>query len=319
MTVSTFGPACEGSISSRRDNGFSIRQGLSRGRVQGQLIAAMLVAAFWVAPSGAAVQAEKPLKRSWRYKGVVGLNIAQTAFSNWAEGGTGAAAYTLTTQNEVSHEFGKYRLTWRSKFVFGQTKQEGEEVRKAADEVRIDIALARKIGIKVDPYVSVAFRSQFAKGFDYSQKPKLLRSDFLNPLYIVESAGVGLEPRPGMFWRLGLALKETGVTQTRFAAIYTDDDATTQVEKWRFETGVKSTFSGKIQLNSNLSYATRLALFTSFENLHTVDVNWENTVTAKVAKFVNVNLDVLVFYDEDISTRTQIKERLSIGLVYEFP
>jgi transcriptional regulator with XRE-family HTH domain len=261
----------------------------------------------------------------WTQKIVAGFNVTQSQYSNWSEGGTNALAYTLSLLADVTYESDRYRFASSGKFVFGQTKQEGEEVRKAADELRVDLSLTRKIGIKIDPYLSVTARSQFAKGYDYSKKPKVLRSDLFNPLYIVESAGFAYEPQTGeavseLLWRFGLALKQTGVTQSRFAAIYTDDVTTAeQVEKWRFETGLESTFAAKVQLSSNLSYRTRLGLFTSFENLHTVDMNWESTITAKVAKYVNVNLDVVLFYDEDISTRTQVKEVLSIGLAYTFP
>ena len=37
------------------------------------------------------------LKNGWNMSGVVGLNISQTAFSNWAQGGSNSLAYSAYT------------------------------------------------------------------------------------------------------------------------------------------------------------------------------------------------------------------------------
>jgi hypothetical protein len=266
----------------------------------------------------ASVRGQEQTARGWSYQVASGLNIAQNQFSNWAEGGTDAVAYSATLQTQFINNMEKYQFTAHTKFGFGQTKQQGEEIRKTTDDIRLDAALVRKFGLKVDPYISVSARTQFAKGYNYAVKPKVLRSDFVNPLYLTESIGFGFEPRSGVFWRLGAGLKATITTQTRFALIYTDDAKTPEeIEKWRLETGLESTLSGTFQINTNLSYESRLGVFASFDEPQSPDVNWENVFTVQVAKYINVNLDVVLVYNEDVSRRTQVKEVLSIGFVYK--
>ena len=61
---------------------------------------------------------------------------------------------------------------------------------------------------------------------------------------------------------------------------------------------------------------TKLRLFTRFNMLDVWDVRWDNTITAKVNDFVNVNLNVLIIYEKSQSLRTQIKEALQLGFTY---
>lgn len=37
------------------------------------------------------------LKNGWNMNGVVGVNLSQTAFSNWAQGGTNSLAFAVYT------------------------------------------------------------------------------------------------------------------------------------------------------------------------------------------------------------------------------
>lgn len=65
-------------------------------------------------------------------------------------------------------------------------------------------------------------------------------------------------------------------------------------------------------------FKSKLELFTSFENLDTVDAVWDNTLTAKVSKYFAVNLNVYLFYDEDILSEMQVKQTLAFGVTYTF-
>ena len=48
-----------------------------------------------------------------------------------------------------------------------------------------------------------------------------------------------------------------------------------------------------------------------------IDVNWENRVSAAVAKYVTVSLYLQLLYDKETDTRGRFKETLALGLTYK--
>ena len=249
------------------------------------------------------------------YQVIAGLNITQNTYDNWAAGGEDALAYTLTLNSKIEKNRPKYIWTVTGDFAFGQTKQGDDPIRNAVDKITVEGLYTHKLGVYVNPYVGLGFDTQFAKGYDYSVDPKIARSNFLDPIYIMGGAGAGFFLKPNLTTRLGLAFKETRAD--KFAGFYSDDpDTPDEIEKSRFETGVESVTDFNVKLGENLLYETKLGLFSAFEHIDIVDIKWDNKWTAQVAKYVNVNLNVLLYYDEDIVKKTQIKETLAIGLTY---
>ncbi|UCE20205.1 MAG: DUF3078 domain-containing protein [Gemmatimonadota bacterium] len=249
------------------------------------------------------------------YQVIAGLNVTQNTYDNWAAGGEDALAYTLTLNSKIEKNRPKYIWTVTGDFAFGQTKQGDDPVKNALDKISVEGLYTYKLGAYVNPYVGLGFDTQFTKGYDYSQDPKVSRSNFLDPIYIMGGAGAGFFLKPNLKTRLGLAFKETRAD--KFANFYTDDPETpAEVEKSRFETGLESVTDFNAKLGENLLYETKLGLFSAFEHLDVVDIKWDNKWTAQVAKYVSVNLNILIYYDEDIVKKTQIKETLAIGLTY---
>ena len=112
-----------------------------------------------------------------------------------------------------------------------------------------------------------------------------------------------------------MAIQET-FSSEKYLKKYTDDPATTKIEKFKFETGLESVTEGNVEFAKNMLLNTKLRLFTRFNMLDVWDVRWDNTITAKVNDFVNVNLNVLIIYEKSQSLRTQIKEALQLGFTY---
>lgn len=81
------------------------------------------------------------------------------------------------------------------------------------------------------------FQFQFAKGYLYSDTAaRQLASDFMDPVFLVESDGLGLALHPTFTTRLGVAIKQT------FSKYYDwADDASIldKVETFRFESGME--------------------------------------------------------------------------------
>ena len=98
--------------------------------------------------------------------------------------------------------------------------------------------------------------------------------------------------------------------------MYSDDPATTELEKFKNETGIESVTEYSWSFMEDMNYSTYLRLFGRFEDLSVWDVRWDNVITAKINKYVNVNFGVLVIYDVDETAKTQVKEALQLGISY---
>ena len=82
------------------------------------------------------------------------------------------------------------------------------------------------------------------------------------------------------------------------------------------ETGIESVTEAKYTLDDNLLLTTKLRLFSAFDNLDVWDVIFDNTITAKINSYLNVNLNVLMVYDADETLKTQLKQALQIGVTF---
>lgn len=114
--------------------------------------------------------------------------------------------------------------------------------------------------------------------------------------------------------RLGIAFQEVFTNRQRK---FTDNPETKdRIEAFKLETGIESVSNADFKVMENISYKATLRLFSRFEKMKYWDVRWDNTITAKVNDFVNVNLNVLIVYERKQTLRTQIKEAFQLGIVY---
>jgi hypothetical protein len=258
---------------------------------------------------------EDEMQMGWNNKVVAGLNLTQAAFDNWSQGGEN----TLAWQANLSGSFIRLaeRSEWQNsvKLAYGMAKTGDQDARKSVDELRLETAYVLKPGLPVDFYGAVTGETQFAKGYDYGEDTREPISDFVDPGYFTESAGILKSYRGVLQSRLGAAAKQT--VANHFAARYSDDpDTPDEVEKVRSEFGLESVTDLTLKVSENLAFDSRLEIFSNLKATNEIDVRWDNLLTAKVAEYVNVTLNVKTFYDRDISTRRQIKQSLALGLSY---
>ncbi|MFZ1517446.1 MAG: DUF3078 domain-containing protein [Ignavibacteriaceae bacterium] len=250
----------------------------------------------------------------WNMVGVVGLNLSQTSFSNWAQGGSNSLAFAAYTNlGAIYHSF-PWKWKNRLNVIYGRTKLEGSDYRTAENDIYFESVASRNIGWAVDPFVSVTFRSAVTKGYDYSNPDSSVQIvDFFDPGYISEAIGFTYDQNKIITTRLGLAFQQTFSNQ--FTS-YTDDPETPEIEKFKFDTGIESVTEVKYEFLPNMTYYSFLRLFSRFNSLDVWDVRWDNIVTAKVNDFMNVNFSVTVLHEISQTRKTQLREALQLGFSY---
>lgn len=243
------------------------------------------------------------------------LDVAQTSFANWAQGADNSLAYVsglnLTLSQDLPH------AAWQTKveLIFGQTRLGTKGTRNTQDKIDLYAQYTHKSKTLSNPYVSLSLLTQFAKGYDYRKDPPLLKSDFWDPAYLMESSGSGLVLTPRVQGKVGVAVKHTF---TRHLTAYSDDPKTSNtIERVKVEPGLTARTDVNLAVNSNLTFGQTLELFSNLRGFRQLDVRLDNRLEARVAKFVSVNLNIFLLYDRDQSRKVQLREFLGIGFVLD--
>lgn len=259
---------------------------------------------------------EQKSEHGWQKELVGNLNLTQTQFDNWTQGGEDASAWQLNINGKAVDDKEKYKWDNSGKVSYGRTKIASLESRKSVDEVKLESVFTYLLGVYVNPYVAVSGETQFTKGYKYTEDSKTAVSTFLDPGYFSQSAGVGYEPAKEFKTRLGFAIHETITSD--FPVPYADDPDTEDIEKTKVEPGLESVTDFSKSLIGNILLTSKLELFYNFGDFDETDVKWDNIFSAKISKYIDVNFNVKLLYDRDSSEKRQIKQALAVGLTYTF-
>lgn len=267
------------------------------------------------------VQAEETANTStarslWKNEAIGQFNLTQNRFDNWSQGGENSISWQLGFRGKAQLKTGQYQWANSGKISYGETQTGGQEFRKSSDDIKIESVFTYSLAKYLNPYLSLKGETQLAPSYEYQDEVKIQIANFLDPGYFIESLGLGYAFDPIIETRLGLAIKES-ITRD-FPVPYTDDPDTADIEKIKVEAGLESTTDFRLQLTDIVLFTSKLEFFSNLKSVDTVDVRWDNNFTAALAKHINVQLNVELFYDHDISVRRQLKQILSLGLTYSF-
>lgn len=244
----------------------------------------------------------------------VGMNISQISFTNWVKGGENSITWTLIGDFNLNYKSKKWAFKNHVKSAFGRTKIGSQNFKTNDNELYIESVFSYNVGWKVDPYFSNTVRTQITEGFDYNKEPKQKIADIFDPGYVTQSLGFNFDKRKKFKSRLGIAIQQTFTNRFRQ---YSDDKQTIdKIEAFKFETGMESVTHGEFTIDTNLKLKSMLRLFTRFEHIDVWDIRWDNNIVAKVNSWLNVNFSFLLIYEKNQSFKTQIKQALQVGIIY---
>lgn len=264
----------------------------------------------------------------WNLKGVTGLNLSQTAVSNWSAGGENTMAGTAYLNGSLTRKSGNW--LWSNALIleYGLTNTKSLGSRKSSDKIDFTTQLGYSTDNKWYYTVMGDFKSQFYKGYDYSTDPRSYISNFFAPAYT--NISLGLEYRPGTWYSLYLspiAGKLTFVNSDYLSSIgaFGVDPG----DKFKAELGAyfKARMERKIMENVNL--ISTLDFFTPYNSsFGNIDINWDILLSMKINKYLSANVNTTLKYDDDIRSvaddgtlrgpRVQFKEVIGVGFAYNF-
>ncbi len=300
-----------------------------------------------------------------------GLNLTQSSYSdNWKGGENGAVSWTAFANGLAEKQISP-NWNWLStmRLLYGQTRQQelnsnGERVwgdsEESADQIDIETTFRLTKGWPVDPYASLRWESFFR-----DQTDPLGRDLWFNPMTFHESVGIARKfidyEDHQLLGRFGLGARET-YRKFFVAAI---GDETSSETAW--DAGAEVVLQYLKVFEDKLTYTSRLSVYQPFtwsktdvfdalpsdslmaaglpadiaDYTTTVDIDWQNTFSAQITKFIAVQLYVELLYDKydntvvpmaddtgsitnadavaaSVRRKGQFKETLGIGLTYRF-
>ncbi len=274
----------------------------------------------------------------WKKGGVFAVNLAQTSLTNWAAGGENSIAINGIFSAFANLNQGKSR--WDNSLDIGygilrQGSKENKLTRKTDDKIDFLSKYGREAFKNFYYAALLNFKTQMTEGKDYKdpEDPKKISNRFA-PAYLLFAVGMDYKPNANFSAFIApLTAKFTFVNDEDLSAI--GAFGVTPGKKSRGEIGgyvraiyTKNDFQGEFM--KNVSFTTKIDLFSNYaHNPQNIDVSWETLIGMKVNKYITVNFNTHLLYDDDIKIQVpegegsvgslvQFKEIFGVGFSYNF-
>lgn len=280
-------------------------------------------------------QDEQP--QGWSHKGNIGLNFGQSSYTNWAAGGQNSVNGQGIFNYEIHYLKGKFKWDNTLNAALGYSYYSFKKKPIKTDD---KIEFTSLAGIKATEHLNysaeLAFRSQFAKGYNYELDSTNYISKFLAPAYITLGLGIEWVPNPhfSLYFspitgRVTIVNDERLAEEGAFGVNTLDANDTTHhaINKVRYEFGARAVAKFQYPIAKNIDFNSKLELFSNYLNHpERIDVDWQNMLVLKVNDWLNANLATHLIYDYDIpfhneagelikGSKVQFKEVLAIGFM----
>jgi hypothetical protein len=269
---------------------------------------------------------------AWTYDLAGKLSGSQAAYKDWQEGGLNTVSFTTSIDGTAQNTTNRWTQTHELRLGFGIIKSEDDEddepLRKSTDLIRAQTNLRyRGNGFfrRFKPTISARLRTQFAKGFDYTnnpfpdgtpqadREPPVQTSAFLAPAFITETIGLTYNPKEWYTVRLSAASKQTVVRDRSLGVLYDIDPGETS----RIEAGTELAATFDREILPNVRYKSTANVFFSFNQTENPpDVLWENYITMQVNSWLTTDLEFVALFDENTTDAIQLKQVLSVGVTF---
>ena len=282
--------------------------------------------------------AQDELPQGWSHKGNIGLNFGQSSYTNWAAGGQNTISGQGIFNYEIHYLNGSFKWDNTLNTSLGYSYFDfNHKPIKTDDKIEFTSLAALKATEHLNYGAELAFRSQFAYGFDYANDSTNYISKFLAPAYV--SLGLGIEWAPNPHFslyfspvtgRMTIVNDDRLAEEGAFGVNDLDKNDTvvhTNFAKVRYEFGARAVAKFQYPLAQNIDFNSKLELFSNYLNHpERVDVDWQNMLVLKVNDWLNCNLATHLIYDYDIpfydeaglrieGSKVQFKEVLAIGFM----
>lgn len=262
----------------------------------------------------------------WSYAGDYSLQFLQNYVSdNWYKGGE--SNYSMIGAATLQANYNdKEKIKWDNKLEMklGMQSSQGDTLHnyKSSEDL---IRLTSKLGVQATKkwyYTLQAIAStQFTHG--YKANDPAVYSDFMSPLNI--NLSLGMDYKVEWFDKRLMGTVNISPIAGNFKYV----DRLSLAKKYGIDEGkhslwdLGSTFTTDLSwtISDLIKWKTRLYAYTTY---HRAEVEWENTVTFQLSKYISTQVFVYPRFDDSAKKRNskygyfQLKEYWSLGFNYSF-
>lgn len=286
----------------------------------------ILLSLFFITKVSAQTENKDSIQQKWDLKGISGINLSQTAMSNWAAGGENAIASNIYLNGSLTYTQGNWLWANYLALDYGLSKTKSQGMRKSTDK----ISFSTQLGYSIDNGWYYTFmgdlNTQFTKGYNYPDKSHYI-STFFAPAYSNLSIGMEYRKKNYSVFFSPLSAKMTFVADDYLSSLGTF--GVKPGKHFKMECGAFLKGRTEFQLMENVNVISTANLFTPYsDQFGNIDIDWDVLLNLKINKFLSATINTTLKYDNDIKTfdeegnrhgaKVQFKEILGIGFAYNF-
>jgi hypothetical protein len=296
--------------------------------------------------SGQVTEGEKHLRtvsadttQGWKKGGVFAVNLAQTSLTNWAAGGQNSLAINSLFSGFLNYKKGKSVWDNSLDIGYGLLKQGDEDFRKTDDKIDFLSKYGQEAFTNFYYAALLNFKTQMTPGYNYPKKETI--SDLFAPAYITLALGLDYKPNANFSAFLAPATAKFTIVAndslSNMGSFGVDPGEKLKSEVGGYIRAIYTKNDFKAELLKNVSFTTKIDLFSNYaNNPQNIDVSWETLIAMKVNKYLSVNFNTHLLYDDDImiqfdkndsgviepgegvASKIQFKEIFGVGFSYNF-
>lgn len=247
----------------------------------------------------------------WNKGGNFNFSLQQVTLSNWNAGG--ASNLALTTGLNLFANFSKNEIIWDTKLTvnlgFNRQADRRFPTRKTNDNFFFITKYGRELtkfwflSTQLDARTQLLAGYRFFRPVGAEEDARTKLSDLLAPAYIQSSTGLNYRREFDNNNRISIIGSPfTG----RFTVVL--DDSLSRAgafgvipgEIARVEAGISVSSTTDIQLIENVRWRADLNLFSNFERLGNLVVNFNSIISLRVNKYITTRIETILIYDESV-------------------
>jgi len=217
-----------------------------------------------------------------------------------------------------------FELRMKSSLMLGTNFQYQKELNRSfylpTDNVfNGDFSLRYKLGWALDPFISFSMNTAVMPAKRLSVDKITTTAKIFDPIVYKENLGFGYSYRNKKEFftsRLGFSMKQI---RAELYTLQTDDRTTKErVERYVEETGISWKTDATFMFDSIFTYRGLFDGFSTFEDLETWVVKFNNQLETVLYKALSIIIKVNLYYNRKQSINLQFIQSFRIGLIGKF-
>jgi len=279
--------------------------------------------------------------QGWKTGGIFAINLAQTSLTNWSAGGQNS--FSVNGIFSVFANYKKDKSVWDNSLDLGYgLLKQGDNKNFMKTDDKIDfLSKYGQEAFKNFYYAALLnFKTQMTPGYNYPNDSVKISTLFA-PAYLL--GAIGMDYKPSSYFSAfisPLTVKTTFVTDRVLSdagSFGVSPGKKVKSEIGGYLRAIYSKNDFKNEFLKNVSFTTKMDLFSNYaHNPQNIDVSWETLIAMKVNKYISVNFNTHLLYDDDIkiiydrnddgtidigegsASKIQFKEIFGVGFSYKF-